>query len=217
MPEIPEIQAHAERIERDFAGRSLKRFVPITFTALKTFSPAPDAAYGAPLRVGRPARQVHAVRFEPLTFIVHLMQGGRLLFDEKQAAKPRDGQARFVFDSGPALLLTEAGTERRAGVWCVDGDVERVPPLDKLGPEAGAIEPSELAALFTKKSMRLHGFLRDQTLIAGVGRRLANEVCHRAQLSPFAMTGKLDRRRRSHRRDGDPGGDRRRPRRRAPA
>ena len=191
MPEIPEIQAHAERIERDFAGRSLKRFVPITFTALKTFSPAPEAAYGAPLQsVGRRGKYM-LLRFEPLTFIVHLMQGGRLLFDEKQAAKPRNGQARFVFDSGPALLLTEAGTERRAGVWCVDGDVERVPPLDKLGPEAGAIEPSELAALFTKKSMRLHGFLRDQTLIAGVGRRLANEVCHRAKLSPFAMTGKL--------------------------
>jgi formamidopyrimidine-DNA glycosylase len=191
MPEIPEIQAHAERIERDFAGRSLKRFVPITFTALKTFSPAPEAAYGAPLQsVGRRGKYM-LLRFEPLTFVVHLMQGGRLLFDDKQAAKPRNGQARFVFDSGPALLLTEAGTERRAGVWCVEGDVERVPPLDKLGPEAGAIEPSELAALFTKKSMRLHGFLRDQTLIAGVGRRLANEVCHRAKLSPFAMTGKL--------------------------
>jgi formamidopyrimidine-DNA glycosylase len=127
-----------------------------------------------------------------MTFVVHLMQGGRLLPDEKQSAKPRNGQARFVFDDGPALLLTEAGTERRAGVWCVDGsDVEHSPPLDKLGREAGEIEPDELAMLFGKKSMRLHGFLRDQHLIAGVGRRLANEVCHRAKLSPFAMTGKL--------------------------
>ena len=46
--------------------------------------------------------------------------------------------------------------------------------------------------------MRLHGFLRDQRLIAGLGRRLANEVCHRAKLSPFASTGKLDRARRRH-------------------
>jgi formamidopyrimidine-DNA glycosylase len=191
MPEIPEIQAHAERIERDFAGRSLKRFVPINFTALKTVLPSPDVAYGMPLKsVGRRGKYM-LLRFEPVTFIVHLMQGGRLLPDEKQSAKPRNGQARFVFDEGPALLLTEAGTERRAGVWCVEGDVERVPPLDKLGPEAGQIDADELLRLFKQKSMRLHGFLRDQRLIAGVGRRLANEICHRAKLSPFAMTGKL--------------------------
>ena len=65
------------------------------------------------------------------------------------------------------------------------------PPLDQLGPEADRIEPDELAARFAERSVRLHGFLRDQRSIAGLGRRLANEVCHRAQLSPFAMTGKL--------------------------
>ena len=54
-----------------------------------------------------------------MTFVVHLMQGGRLKEDEKQSAKPRGGQARWRFDDGRALLLTEAGTERRAGVWCV--------------------------------------------------------------------------------------------------
>ena len=72
---------------------------------------------------------------------MHLMQGGRLLVDDKQSAKPRNGQARFVFQgTQPALLLTEAGTERRAGVWCVttpaDGGVPEGPPLDRLGPEA---------------------------------------------------------------------------------
>ena len=64
------------------------------------------------------------------------MQGGRLLVDEKQSAKPRNGQARFVFAEGPALLLTEAGTERRAGVWCIANDAIDGPPLDRLGPEA---------------------------------------------------------------------------------
>ena len=121
------------------------------------------------------------------------MQGGRLSVDVKQAAKPRGGQARFVFDSEiPPWLLTEQGTERRAGVWCVPSDdVLGSPPLDKLGPEADRIEPEELAERFRAKSMRLHGFLRDQRCVAGIGRRLANEVCHRARLSPFAMTGKL--------------------------
>ena len=89
-------------------------------------------------------------------------------------------------------LLTEQGTERRAGVWCVPSDdVLGSPPLDQLGPEADRIEPDELAERFRAKSMRLHGFLRDQRCLAGIGRRLANEVCHRARLSPFAMTGKL--------------------------
>jgi formamidopyrimidine-DNA glycosylase len=193
VPEMPEVQAHAERLTADFAGQRLKRFVPLAFTALKTAVPSPDKAYGLSLEeVGRRGKYL-LVRFEPVTFVVHLMQGGRLLVDAKQSAKPRGGQARFVFDwSGPALLLTEQGTERRAGVWCVDRASELTsPPLDHLGPEAATIEPAELAERFAAKSMRLHGFLRDQRCVAGIGRRLANEVCHRAKLSPFAMTGKL--------------------------
>ena len=124
------------------------------------------------------------------------MQGGRLLVDDKQSAKPRNGQARFVFDEGPALLLTEAGKERRAGVWCVANDSDVWPPLDKppldrLGPEALDVDDRQMAALFATHNMRVHGFLRDQHMIAGLGRMLANEVCHRAKISPFAMTGKL--------------------------
>jgi formamidopyrimidine-DNA glycosylase len=120
------------------------------------------------------------------------MQGGRLKEDEKQSAKPRGGQARWRFEDGRALLLTEAGTERKAGVWCVDpADALTTPPLASLGPEAMAVAPAELAALFEEHRMRLHGFLRDQHCIAGLGRRLANEVCHRARVSPFTNTGKL--------------------------
>jgi formamidopyrimidine-DNA glycosylase len=194
MPELPEVQAHAERLTATHAGRRLAKFVPLTFTALKTVSPSPDDAKGLPLlEVGRRGKYL-LVRFEPLTFVVHLMQGGRLSEDIKQSIKPRGGQARFVFDDGgPALLLTEQGTERKAGVWCVlPADELSSPPLDRLGPEADRIEPAELAARFAERSVRLHGFLRDQRSIAGLGRRLANEVCHRAKLSPFAMTGKLD-------------------------
>ena len=120
------------------------------------------------------------------------MQGGRLLVDEKQSAKPRNGQARFVFADGPALLLTEAGTERRAGVWCIANDATRRPaarPARARG--ARRRPPSQLAASFAAHNMRVHGFLRDQHQIAGLGRMLANEVCHRAKISPFAMTGKL--------------------------
>ncbi len=192
MPELPEVQAHAERLSEQFSGVALERFVPIRFTALKTAVPAPDAAYGLPLLgVGRRGKYL-LLRFEPVTFVVHLMQGGRLLVDAAQSAKPRNGQARFVFADGLALLLTEAGTERRAGVWCVpsDGLLGR-PPLDRLGPDALDVDTASLSTAFATTNMRLHGYLRDQHHIAGLGRMLANEVCHRARLSPFAMTGKL--------------------------
>lgn len=191
MPELPEVQAHAERLDRQFAGHALERFVPFNFTALKTAVPRPDQAYGLPMvGVGRRGKYL-LLRFEPVVFVVHLMQGGRLLVDDKLSLKPRNGQARFLFTDGPALLLTEAGTERRAGVWCVAPDALNGPPLHRLGPDALDISAEQLAARFAEHNMRLHGFLRDQHAIAGLGRMLANEVCHRAKLSPFAMTGKL--------------------------
>ncbi len=201
MPELPEIQAHAERLTERFAGRVLTGFTPFNFTALKTAVPPPDVAFGSPLvTVGRRGKYL-LVEFEPATFVVHLMQGGRLTVDEKRSAKPRGGQARFDFEASErddgtideaALLLTEQGKERRAGVWCVPtGDVATTPPLDKLGPDADTITDDELAARFAANSMRVHGFLRDQRMIAGIGRRLANEVCHRARVSPFANTRKL--------------------------
>ena len=130
MPEMPEIEAHAERLSDAFVGRRLEKFHPFNFTALKTAVPLPDAAYGHELTsVGRRGKYL-LLHFEPLTMVIHLMQGGRLLPDEKLAKKPRGGQARLLFDDGPALLLTEQGTERRAGIWCVDGDADLDAVLD---------------------------------------------------------------------------------------
>jgi formamidopyrimidine-DNA glycosylase len=194
MPELPEVRAHAERLAAEFGGAVLERFVPISFTALKTYAPAPDVAYGSPLlRVDQRGKYL-ALVFEPATFVVHLMQGGRLKEDAKQAAKPRGGQARWSFADGRALLLTEAGTERKAGVWVLpsDGDLDATPPLDQLGPEADTLDRATLAVLLAEHPMRLHGWLRDQRILAGLGRRLANEICHRARLSPFAASAKLD-------------------------
>jgi formamidopyrimidine-DNA glycosylase len=198
---MPEIQAHAERLTEQFAGRVLSGFTPFNFTALKTALPAPAEAFGEPLvEVGRRGKYL-LLRFESITFVVHLMQGGRFVADSKRSAKPRGGQARFTFEpieladgsiDETALLLTEQGKERRAGVWCVPTETALTsPPLDKLGPEAADIGAAELAALFAANSMRVHGFLRDQRMVAGIGRRLANEVCHRSRVSPFANTRKL--------------------------
>jgi len=191
MPELPEVQAHAERLTEQFRGHVLETFVPFNFTALKTAVPRPDEAYGLPLiEVGRRGKYL-LLRFEPVTFVVHLMQGGRLLVDDKLSLKPRNGQARFEFTEGPALLLTEAGKERRAGVWCMASATLGGPPLDRLGPDALELSDEQLAARFASHNMRVHGFLRDQHMLSGLGRMLANEVCHRAKVSPFAMTAKL--------------------------
>lgn len=191
MPELPEVQAHAERLEAGYAGAALVAFEPLSFTALKTFDPPPDAARGRPLEaVGRRGKLL-LLGFGDLTFVVHLMQGGRLRPDSGKAKRPRGGMARWRFDDGRGLLLTEAGTERKAGVWLVRGDPLPQPPLDDLGPEADTVEAEALAADFAAHPMRLHTFLRDQQRLAGLGRRLANEVCHRAELSPFAPTKTL--------------------------
>lgn len=189
---MPEVQAHAERLDEAFGGARLERFTPLTFTALKTFDPDPVVTHGEQLAaVGRRGKAL-LLRFPSATHVVHLMQGGRLKPDEKLAAKPRNGQARWLFDDGRALLLTEAGSERKAGVWVVAGDADRHEPLAHLGPEATEVDAQQMAGLAAAENTRVHGFLRDQRRIAGLGRRLANEVCHRAQLSPFAMTAKLD-------------------------
>jgi formamidopyrimidine-DNA glycosylase len=199
MPELPELQAHAERLTRDFGGLVLAAFRPIAFTALKTFAPPPEQAVGLPLdTVGRRGKYLLA-QFDATTFVVHLMQGGRLRPDEKQSAKPRGGLARWTFVPAhadhvgppPALLLTEAGTEKRAGVWVREGDLEQQDPLEGLGPDADTLDAATLGAICSAHSKRLHGMLRDQRALAGIGRRLANEVCHRAKLSPFANASKL--------------------------
>jgi len=198
MPEMPEVQAQAERMTAALRGAKLDRFELLNFASIKTFDPPIDGAIGATLtRVERRAKYL-LLRFDnDQTHIVHLMQGGRLRLDAKRPRKPRLGLARWTFSgtsAGPdeAWLLTEAGTERKAGIWAVGGDPLPLPPLDHLGPEADRMTLNELTALLGPNSKRLHGLLRDQRTMAGLGRLLANEICYEAELSPFANASKLD-------------------------
>ncbi len=199
MPEMPEVQAHAERMTSALGGATLKRFELLNFASLKTYDPPIDAAIGATL-VGVERRAKYLLlRFDnEVTHIVHLMQGGRLRLDPKRSKKPRLGLARWIFSGSPsgddeeAWLLTEAGTERKAGVWAVSGDPVGQDPLEGLGPEADELNVEELSALLGANSKRLHGLLRDQRSVAGLGRMLANEICYEAELSPFANASKLD-------------------------
>lgn len=192
MPELPELQAHAERLTSVLAGKELTGFRALSFTALKTATPAPDTAVGsALLEVSRRGKYL-LLRFPAVTFVIHLMQGGRLEPDLKESAKPRGGLARWRFDADPgALLLTELSKEKRAGIWVVAGDPTTQPPLANLGPDAAHLTRELLDRQLALKSMRVHGWLRHQGMVSGIGRRLSNEICHTAKLSPFTTTGKL--------------------------
>ena len=191
MPELPELQAHAERLDAEFGGATLKGFRALTFTALKTYAPDPASAVGQALGpVGRRGKYL-TLAAGPVTFVVHLMQGGRLKPDEKQAAKPKGALARWVFEDGRALLLSEMGTEKRAGVWVVEALTEGEEPIAHLGPDADSLDAAGIAERIGDENKRLHGVLRDQHPMAGIGRRLANEVTHAAKLSPFAKASKL--------------------------
>jgi formamidopyrimidine-DNA glycosylase len=200
MPEMPEVQAHAERLTAALAGKTLAKFELLNFAALKTFSPAADAAVGHRLvKVGRRAKYLLIEFDNGQTHVVHLMQGGRLRPDPKRTRKPKLGLARWVFeaedpDGGSveeAWMLTEAGTERKAGVWAVDGDPLPQDPLLGLGPEADLLDRGQLEELLSAHSRRVHGLLREQRTIAGLGRMLTNEIIYEARLSPFANSSKL--------------------------
>ena len=200
MPEIPEIRAHAARLVEAFGGQRLERFTAVSFTVLKSFEPRPDLAVGSPLLGVRQRGKYLLLDFEPVTHVVHLMQGGRLVIGapepvsggRKRPPKPgsKAGGVQAIWDFGPVgtLKLTERGTEHRTGIWTAvpGGD-----PPSELGPDADSLSAAELTAVLRAHSGRLHNQLRDQRIVAGVGRRLANEVCHRAKLSPFARTKTL--------------------------
>ena len=196
---MPEVQAHCERMTEALADATLTAFRLINFAGLKTFDPPADAAVGARLvAVERHAKSL-VLRFDnDISHVVHLMQGGRLRPDPKQSKKPRNGIARWVFElpgseeEPTAWLLTEAGTERNAGVWAVRGEPVGQEPLSGLGPDPTTISTDEFAAVIGAHSRRLHGVLRTQSIVSGLGRMLANEILFEAGLSPFANASKID-------------------------
>ena len=193
MPELPEVRVHAERLTADYAGHTLTGFTALSFTALKTYAPSPETAFGQEL-VGVTTRGKYLVMdFGTAAFIVHLMQGGRLAPDPKLSKKPRGGLCRWRFDGRDALLFTEAGTEHKAGVWVVEPPASEAEVLAHLGPEADQVSREDLDRILDEaKGARLHGAVRDQHRLAGLGRRLANEICWTANLSPFAACSKID-------------------------
>ena len=189
MPEYPEVQALAERLDDTYRGAELEGIDPIQFSALKTVEPSPDEMVGRTLTgVGRRGKWLLPDLDGP-RIALHLSQGGRVTLEgPPKRTRPRGGVVRFRFAGRPALMVREFGTERRAA-WHVlaPGDDG---PLTVLGPEAIS---EEFAAWLSgaDDTRRVHTILRDQRTVAGVGRGYADDILHRARLSPFSSLAKL--------------------------
>jgi formamidopyrimidine-DNA glycosylase len=183
MPELPEVQALAERIHERLAGAVLVRAEPLSFAGLKTVAPSPEDVAGRTLASASRRGKFLVLDLAGPRLLLHLSQGGRVVFEPRGAtSRPRGAVARFRFDRDPGLLLKEFGTERKAGWWVLGpGDPG---PLGRLGPEPLS-EEFERAVLDGEDPGRLHAFLRDQRRVAGIGRGYADDILHRARLSPF--------------------------------
>jgi len=185
------MQALGERVEAWLRGATFEGYEPLGFTGLKTYDPPPDALVGASLeRVDRRAKYVSLWFDNGLRIVFHLSQAGRLDFETPpKRTKPKGAVARWRFSDGRAVLLREHGTERKAGWWVLGPGDDG--PLDGLGPEAMSDEFAEFVRTATD-GRRIHTLLRDQRTVAGVGRGYADDVLHRAQLSPYASLKSLN-------------------------
>jgi formamidopyrimidine-DNA glycosylase len=194
MPELPEVQALAERIETALAGARLVQAVPLSFSALKTVAPPPEELVGRSLAgVGRRGKFL-VFSFDPVgsapRMLMHLSQGGRMLFEPaSSASRPKGAVVRLRFDRDPSLLVKEFGTERKAGWWVVAAGDDG--PLAKLGPDPFSPEFESLL-LHGSDTGQVHPFLRDQRRVAGIGRGYADDILHRAKLSPFRSLASLN-------------------------
>jgi formamidopyrimidine-DNA glycosylase len=162
---------------------------PAHIATLKTFDPPLSTLEGRRLAGAR--RRAKRLLFPTddgeLVLLVHLMTAGRLKYLQYGERGPKTPALRLVFEGGSQLVLTEAGAKKRAGVWLLTPE-EAEQELAHLGPEALGIGAERLAEICAVESRRLHSMLRDQRVIAGVGRAWANEILHHAKLSPYELT-----------------------------
>ena len=119
------------------------------------------------------------------------MSAGRLSQLEAGAKRPKTPAFQLEFEDGGTLVLTEAGAKKRAKVGLFRPDAIDA-ELAHLGPEANELDAAGLGTVLAAESRRLHPLLRDQRALAGIGRACANEILHRARLSPYALSTDLD-------------------------
>jgi formamidopyrimidine-DNA glycosylase len=191
MPEMPDVTVYVEAIRTRVVGHKLIRAVVKSPFLLRTADPPLSAAHGRTvIDVRRIGKQIAIGLEGDLWLVIHLKIAGRLHWGvDAPKMGGRNVPAAFQFDSG-WLSLTEAGTQRRVALHVVSGEAG----LKAL--DAGGIEPLEasrdaFAAALDGANHTLKRSLTDPHILSGIGNSYSDEILHRAELSPIAMTQKL--------------------------
>ena len=187
MPELPEVEITARRLDAALRGATIESALAPGINALKTFDPPLSALEGRAIAsVSRRGKQFVVEVGGGLALLVHLMSAGRLQLYDRRAG-PRDRTSRLLLrlDGGRELRLREFGTKQAAWVKLLQADaIDEEELIATLGPEAWPQPPEDLKARL-QAPRPLHTMLRDQRVIAGIGRSWVDEILWTAQLSPF--------------------------------
>jgi formamidopyrimidine-DNA glycosylase len=187
MPELPEVEITARRLDAALRGATIESTLAPGLNALKTFDPPLHALDGGQIEaVRRIGKHLVVDVAGDLHVLIHLMSAGRLqLYDKRASLRDRTSRLLIRIDDGRELRLREFGTKQAAWVYVLrDGDLDADDAIATLGPEAWPEPPEDLGALLDAPRP-LHTLLRDQRVIAGIGRSWVDEILWRAKLSPF--------------------------------
>lgn len=186
MPELPEVEITARLIGAAVAGARVASTLAPGVNTLKTFAPPLHALDGSRLTgVARRGKHLVIASDAGLVVLIHLMSAGRVqLFDRRAGLRDRTSRLLIRLDDGRELRLREFGTKQAAWARVLRADeLERDPAIATLGPEAWPDPPPFRPLLAQPRP--LHALLRDQRVIAGIGRSWVDEILWTARLSPF--------------------------------
>jgi formamidopyrimidine-DNA glycosylase len=192
MPELPEMEAWRRQLDDPVSAFPIAKAGPAHIATLKTFDPPLQTLEGRQLRGAerRGKRLLFPTSDGELVLLVHLMTAGRLKFLQAGEKAPKTPAFALEFAGGSKLVLTENAKKKRAGVWLLTPEAAEE-EVGHLGPEALGIGADALGEILRRESRRLHSMLRDQRVIAGIGRAWANEILHTAKLSPYQLSTDL--------------------------
>jgi formamidopyrimidine-DNA glycosylase len=191
MPELPDVAAYIGALEQRLIGRPLEHVRVASVSLLRTPDPPLAAVEGHIVRELRRIGKRIAIGVDPdLWLVLHLMIAGRLHW-RPPAAKlaGRNDLAAFDFPNG-TLLLTEAGTKRRASLHLLRGD-EALDATDPGGIDVFAGDLDAFRRALTMENRTLKRALTDPRIVSGIGNAYSDEILHAARLSPIALTHKL--------------------------
>jgi formamidopyrimidine-DNA glycosylase len=191
MPELPDVTVYVEHLQKRLQGRALARVRLMHPFVLRSVAPPLSAAEGRKVVGLRRLGKRIVIELEGALFLVlHLMIAGRLRWLEKDRKPPgRIALAAFDFPDG-TLVLTEAGTKRRASLHLVEGEAA-LAAMDPGGIDVLEASPAQFAERLKRENHTLKRALTDPHLFSGIGNAYSDEILHRAKLSPFAQTASL--------------------------